>query len=150
MKGAIIGDIVGSRFEFVEDGYRGKDFALFASGCRFTDDSLMTLAVAKALLLSKGNYGYDDWGAKVTCEGSIPHAIVAFLDGENFEDVIRNAVGIGGDSDTIGAMAGSIAKSYYDVSYELEEKSLSYFPEHLQGLCRTFRTIMKKRVSKVL
>ena len=56
MIGAIIGDIVGSRFEFVEDGYRGKDFALFASGCRFTDDSLMTLAVAKSLLLSKGNY----------------------------------------------------------------------------------------------
>ena len=56
MIGAIIGDIVGSRFEFVEDGNRGKDFALFASGCRFTDDSLMTLAVARALLLSKGNY----------------------------------------------------------------------------------------------
>ena len=56
MIGAIIGDIVGSRFEFVEDGCRGKDFALFASGCRFTDDSLMTLAVAKSLLLSKGNY----------------------------------------------------------------------------------------------
>ena len=56
MIGAIIGDIVGSRFEFVEDGNRGKGFALFASGCRFTDDSLMTLAVAKALLLSKGNY----------------------------------------------------------------------------------------------
>ena len=51
MIGAIIGDIVGSRFEFVEDGCRGKDFALFASGCRFTDDSLMTLAVAKSLLL---------------------------------------------------------------------------------------------------
>ena len=56
MIGAIIGDIFGSRFEFVEGAYRGTDFALFASGCRFTDDSLMTLAVAKALLLSKGNY----------------------------------------------------------------------------------------------
>ena len=60
-----------------------------------------------------GNYGYDDNGAWVTCEGSIPHAIVAFLDGENFEDVIRNAVGIGGDSDTIGAMAGSILWRFY-------------------------------------
>lgn len=54
MLGAIIGDIVGSRFEFIE--HYGKDFALFTSGCRFTDDSLMTLAVAKALLLAKGNY----------------------------------------------------------------------------------------------
>ena len=39
MIGAIIGDIVGSRFDFVEDDYRGKDFALFASGYRFTNDS---------------------------------------------------------------------------------------------------------------
>ena len=56
MIGAMIGDIVGSRFEFMEDGNRGKDFAFIASGCRFTDDSLMTLAVAEVLLLSKGNY----------------------------------------------------------------------------------------------
>lgn len=54
MIGAIIGDIVGSRFEFKE--HYGKDFALFADGCRFTDDTLMTLAVARALLLSKSNY----------------------------------------------------------------------------------------------
>ena len=53
MLGAIIGDIVGSRFEFVEDDNRGKDFALFTSNCRPTDDSFMTLAVAKALLLAK-------------------------------------------------------------------------------------------------
>lgn len=46
MLGAIIGDIVGSRFEFVEDDNRGKDFALFTSNCRPTDDSFMTLAVA--------------------------------------------------------------------------------------------------------
>ena len=96
-----------------------------------------------------GNYGYDDWGAWVTCEGSIPHALVAFLDGENFEDVIRNAVGIGGDSDTIGAMAGSIAEAYYGVPIDLEEKALSYLPEHLQGLCHAFRMIKKKRVSRV-
>ena len=95
-----------------------------------------------------GNYGYDDWGAWVTCEGSIPHAIVAFLDGENFEDVIRNAVGIGGDSDTIGAMAGSIAEAYYGVSIELEEKALSYLPEDLQGLCHAFRTIKKSCIQK--
>ena len=55
MLGAIIGDIVGSRFEFLEDDNRGKDFALFTSNCRPTDDSFMTLAVAKALLLSKGD-----------------------------------------------------------------------------------------------
>ena len=56
MIGAFIWDIVGSRIEFVEDENRGKDFALIASGCRFTVDSLITLAVAKSLLLSKGNF----------------------------------------------------------------------------------------------
>ena len=55
MLGAIIGDIVGSRFEFIEEDYRPKDFPLFMPSCRATDDSFMTLAVADALLLSKGD-----------------------------------------------------------------------------------------------
>ena len=55
MLGAIIGDIVGSRFEFVDDILRPKNFALFTPSCRPSDDSFMTLAVAEALLLSKGD-----------------------------------------------------------------------------------------------
>ena len=47
MTGAIIGDIVGSRFEF--DNHKSKEFELFSSECDFTDDFVMTLAVAKAL-----------------------------------------------------------------------------------------------------
>ena len=90
-----------------------------------------------------GNYGYDDWGAWVTCEGSIPQAIVAFLDGEDFEEVIRNAVGIGGDSDTIGAMAGGIAEAYYGVPIELEEKALEYLPDDLKGIYHAFRILRK-------
>lgn len=184
MLGAIIGDIVGSRFEFIE--HSGKDFPLFTSTCHFTDDSLMTLAVAKALYLcaecvamavywartgkdkafirqglSKyysrlndksftienliGSYGYDELGDWVTCQGSIPQAIIAFLDGDSFEDVIRNAVGIGGDSDTIGAMAGGIAEAYYGIPAEIEDKALSYLPADLQGLCYAFELIKKKR-----
>ena len=64
------------------------------------------------------------------------------------EDTLRNAVGIGGDSDTIGAMAGSIAEAYYGIPIELEEKALSYLPEDLQGLCHAFRVMKKKRVVK--
>lgn len=270
MIGAIIGDIVGSQFEFKD--HFGKDFCLFGSGCRFTDDTLMTLAIADALLLCKGdytdlslktvramknmaepyrrigwgdrfyrwlfdgsmsnqsygngaamrvspvgwvaesekqlkelsykvtcvshghpqgikgaeaialgvylarigkdkayirermekyypilksknftirklmgNYGYDDWGDWVTCEGSVPHAILAFLEGENFEDVLRNAVGLGGDSDTIGAMAGSIAEAFYGVPAEIEEKAMEYLAEDLRGICAAFRTIKKKK-----
>ena len=52
MLGAIIGDIVGSRFQFIEDFKRSKEFPLFTPSCCITDDSLMTLAIAEALLLS--------------------------------------------------------------------------------------------------
>ena len=53
MIGAIIGDIVGSRFEF--NNHRNKDFELFTDDCFVTDDSIMTLAIAKAILDSKGD-----------------------------------------------------------------------------------------------
>jgi ADP-ribosylglycohydrolase len=48
-----------------------------------------------------------------TCEGSVPQAIIAFLESENFEDAIRKAISLGGDSDTIACMTGGIAQSYY-------------------------------------
>ena len=277
MIGAIIGDIVGSRFEFVEDLCRPKDFALFTRTCRPTDDSFMTLAVAEALLLAKGDreilkkqviasmkkvahahprtgwgerfyrwlfeendpkpynsygngagmrispvgwvaeseedvkelskiitevshnhpegikgaeaiamavylarigksreeirsrmqeyypqladpkftiknihgkYGYDDEGKWVTCQGSIPQALIAFLDSDSFEDAIRNAICIGGDSDTIGAMAGSIAEAYYGVSYDMEDKALSYLTDDLISTYYAFDSIKKKRVKR--
>lgn len=49
----------------------------------------------------------------VTCQGSVPQAIVAFLESESYEDAIRNAISIGGDSDTIAAVTGGIAMAYY-------------------------------------
>lgn len=275
MLGAIIGDIVGSRFEFIEEDNRGKNFILFTRGCRPTDDTLMTVAVAKALFLCKGDYtsladktincmrniakahpntgwgekfyhwlfevdsslpinsygngagmrvspvawvaeteeelkklaatvtavthnhpegmkggeavalcvylartgadkatirrrasqyypilndtsftiknlqasyGYDELGNWVTCQGSVPHAIEAFLESDGFEDAVRNAVSIGGDSDTIGAMAGSIAEAYYGIPYELEEKALSYLSDDLKGICYAFEKIEKPRI----
>ena len=49
----------------------------------------------------------------LSCQGSVPQALVAFLESENFEDAIRNAISIGGDSDTIGAMTGAMAEAFY-------------------------------------
>ena len=245
MIGAIIGDIVGSRFE--RKNLKSKDFMLFTLKSKPTDDSIQSLAIAKALLECDGNY--DDlsekaigqlqyWGRKypkagygtatqawiksndpepynsnrngaamrvspcghaarnldeafaladkvtvithshpegikgakavtaavylalhdgtkkeirdyisrnfypldftldeirdrysmdVTCEGSVPQAIEAFLESKNFEDAIRNAVSIGGDSDTIAAIAGSIAEAYYGVPDDFREEAVSYF-----------------------
>ena len=56
------------------------------------------------------SYSFD-----VSCQGSVPQAIEAFLESEGFEDAVRNAVSIGGDSDTIAAMAGSIAEAFYGI-----------------------------------
>ena len=95
-----------------------------------------------------GNYGCDFAGGWVTCQGSVPQAIIAFLESENFEDAIRNAVCIGGDSDTIGAMAGSIAEAYCGVSNDMEDRALEYLPEDLKSLYHAFRTIKKERVVK--
>lgn len=237
MYGAILGDIIGSPFEF-DRGDKTKDFELFTEGCNFTDDSVMTIAVAEALLAvgsaapideieaavkasmqdwrhryphagyggsfrywlkeknpkPYGSYGngsamrvsaagwlYDSLertrevaratakvshnhpegikGAEATasaiymarngaskeeikkyiesefhydldrtlnqirpsyhmdetCQKTVPEAIIAFLEAEDFEDAIRNAVSLGGDTDTLGAITGSIAEAYFGI-----------------------------------
>ena len=63
MYGAILGDIVGSPYEFDCNNYKAKDFPLFSRRSDFTDDTVMTLAVAKALLSS---HGQDDAAIKAT------------------------------------------------------------------------------------
>ena len=57
-----------------------------------------------------------------SCQQTVPEAFAAFLEGESFEDVIRTAVSLGGDCDTLTAIAGSIAEAYYGVPKELQEE----------------------------
>lgn len=231
MYGAIIGDIVGSKFEF--NNIKTKDFPFVSQGCEFTDDTVMTVAVAKAIIRSReensafkpilvqemqllgrrypyAGYGgmFSSWlyaedpqpynsfgngsamrvspcgliavtldeaitlarasaevthnhpegikGAEATaaaiflartgknkediggyicdhyynlsqtldeirpnywfnetCQNTVPQAITAFLESTSYEDAIRNAVSLGGDSDTLAAITGAIAWSYY-------------------------------------
>jgi ADP-ribosylglycohydrolase len=54
------------------------------------------------------NYSFDE-----TCEGSVPQAITAFLESDNYEDAVRKAISLGGDCDTLGCMTGGIAQAYY-------------------------------------
>lgn len=68
------------------------------------------------------HYSFD-----VSCQGSVPQAITAFLEGNSFEEVIRLAISIGGDSDTIGCMAGAIAACYYTVPDEITIKCRERF-----------------------
>ena len=260
MYGAILGDIIGSPYEF-DRGGKTKDFPLFSADSVFTDDTVMTVAVAEAFLNIPGDaeaaavhwevtrmmqhfgrkyphagYGlrfrqwlwdrnpqpYNSWGngsamrvaavgwlygdletvrrmarlsAEVThnhpegikgaeataaaiylartgsskaeikayieenfrydlsrscdeirptyrhvesCQETVPEAITAFLEGESFEDVIRIAVSLGGDCDTLTCIAGSMAEAFYGVPEELKEECRKYLPEDLLDVLTRF------------
>lgn len=79
------------------------------------------------------HYRFDE-----TCQGSVPQALEAFFESESFEDAIRNAVSIGGDSDTIAAIAGSVAEAYYGMTPEQKEKALSYLTDDLRDITTQF------------
>lgn len=248
--GAIIGDVAGSRFEIVNNKY-GKNFELFNKNCRFTDDSVMTLAVAKAFLNSNKDYSdlehkvidsmvelgrkypncgygpsfrrwimsdehkpYGSFGngaamrisavgvvAKsideikklsavvtnvshnhpesiegseatavaihlalngkskneikdyindnyfgiydlrkesmkpqifhINCVETVKQSLEAFLESNDYEDAIRNAIALGGDSDTIAAITGGIAAAYYGIHQDICDKALEYLDDYL-------------------
>jgi ADP-ribosylglycohydrolase len=266
MIGAIIGDIVGSVYEW--HNIKTKDFPLFAKDCFFTDDTVMTVAVAEGLmnggspddfidamkkygrLYPHSGYGahfgswlfsddrepYNSWGngsamrvspcaeyafknihpgdglessikyarelatvsASVThnhpegikgaeatayammmaygygieaakehirqdipalfgydlsqsldeirptykfnesCQDTVPQAIIAFLESTGFEDAIRNAISLGGDSDTLAAITGSIAEAAYGVPDDIRDKALSLLDDRLRAVVEDF------------
>lgn len=264
MLGAIIGDIIGSRFEW--HNIKTKEFELFVKECRPTDDSIMTLAIAKALLCCDGRdfsqlgeqtvrcmqrigrkYPLVGYGKKFTfwlmslnpqpynslgngaamrvspcayvaetldealelaktvtevthnhpegikgtqatvaavflalhgssmaeirehidrnyypmnftldeirptykidgsCQGTVPQAITAFLESTSFEDAIRNAISIGGDSDTIAAITGSIAGAYYDIPEMFRLLITPFLDEFQLGIIKRFESRYGKR-----
>lgn len=272
MLGAIIGDIVGSQYEWRNN--KSKDGPFFAAACHYTDDSLMTLAIARAFVLRRERWREDgfqrfviekmvemgrahqacSWGKSfyewfmynpvpynsygngaamrvspvgwiaegeddvryfsrlvtevshnhpegikgaesvamaiylarigasmgeirtrmtgyypeiatlqvktireycnvedgtfITCQRSVPEAIVCFLESTSLEDAVRNAVSLGGDADTQGAIAGSIAEAYWGVPQGYEDKALSYLLPELQTIYYAFDLIKKKRTER--
>lgn len=73
-----------------------------------------------------------------TCQETVPEAITAFLEGESFEDVIRTAVSLGGDCDTLTAIAGSIAEGFYGVPEHLKRECLNRLPDLLKNVLYRF------------
>ena len=263
MYGAILGDIIGSPYEF-DMGDKTKNFPLFSKGSYFTDDTIMTLAVAEAFMGAADDdetlrrqlvesmqkwghrypgagYGlrfchwldsydphpYNSYGngsamrvspvawlfhdldtvrrmagisAEVThnhpegikgaeataaaiflgrtghskaeikayienefhydlsrscdqirpgyhhvesCQETVPEAITAFLEGESFEDVIRTAVSLGGDCDTLTCIAGSIAEGFYGVPEELKQECRNRLSEDLLAVLSKFEASLK-------
>lgn len=252
MTGAIAGDIIGSVYEF--DNIKTTDFPLFTNESDYTDDTIMTVAVADWLLnggdLAKvmqrygreypyptGGYGgrfsgwlrekdplpYNSWGngsamrvsavgwmfdslektlevAKETaivthnhpegikgaqataaaiylartgkskqdikqyietafsydlgrtcdeirpfyrfnesCQGTVPEAIIAFLDSSDFEDAIRLAVSLGGDCDTLACITGGIAEAFYGIPEDIERQVYDKLPGTFQKVIKEFK-----------
>ena len=106
-----------------------KVTSMFGYDLNFTIDSI------------RATYGWDsDFGNGVLCQASVPQAIVAFLDGNDFEDCVRNAISIGGDSDTIACITGSIAEAFYGVPQEMAHQVLQYLPSSFVQIINEFET----------
>ena len=80
-----------------------------------------------------------DYKFEVSCAKSVPESIICFLDSVSFEDCIRNCISLGGDADTMGAIAGGIAEAYYGVPKEIEEKIDGYLSEEFREILKRFR-----------
>ena len=99
---------------------------------------LAKAGVSKAEIRSRLEEYYDldftpdeirnDYMFDCTCDGSVPQAIICFLESDSFEDAIRNAVSLGGDSDTQAAIAGSIAGAFYGVPDKLAREAMASLP----------------------
>lgn len=82
------------------------------------------------------SYVFDE-----TCQGTVPQAIVAFLESSGYEDAIRNAISLGGDADTLACIAGGIAEAFYDgVPAAIEARSMEILDKPLRGTVARFRS----------
>lgn len=73
-----------------------------------------------------------------TCPGSVPESIICFLEGESYEDTIRNAISLGGDADTQAAIAGSIAEAFYGIPEDIVNAAIEYIPEDMYSVIEEF------------
>lgn len=99
-------------------------------------------------------YGYDlsrtldeirpDNRFNESCAETVPPAIIAFLESTSFEDAIRNAISIGGDSDTIAAITGSIAEAAYGIPDWILKQAWAYLDEPIRDICRRWQVFLQR------
>lgn len=73
-----------------------------------------------------------------TCQDTVPQAMEAFFESTDFEDAIRNAISVGGDSDTLAAITGSIAEAYYGVPEDIRNRAEEFLDDRLSGILKEF------------
>ena len=101
-------------------------------------------------------FGYDlnrtcdeirPWSCHVeTCQETLPEAIIAFLESVSLEDALRNAVSLGGDSDTLACITGGIAEAFYGMPPELQQETLKRLPEEMRAAYELFRQNLERRM----
>jgi ADP-ribosylglycohydrolase len=79
------------------------------------------------------HYQFDE-----SCQGTVPQALTCALEALDFEDAIRIAISIGGDSDTIGSIAGGIAEARFGIPKDIADQAINYLPQDMKGIVRTF------------
>ena len=80
-----------------------------------------------------------------SCQKTVPQAIQAFLEAENYEETIRLAVSLGGDSDTLACIAGSIAEAFYEVPASISQRAREYLPKELLQIVDAFEARYQNR-----
>jgi ADP-ribosylglycohydrolase len=100
-----------------------------------------------------GLFGYDlsrtldeirpKYRYHISCQKTVPEAIIAFLESTGFEDAVRNAVSLGGDSDTLTAITGSIAEAAYGIPRAIADEALSRLDAPLRQVYEQWRTYCK-------
>ena len=94
----------------------------------------------------------DSYQFNETCQDTVPQAMMAFFESTGFEDAIRNAISIGGDSDTLAAITGGIAEAYYGIPSEIRKHELTFLDERLLTILVEFenkyKPIMEKKIGK--
>ena len=79
-----------------------------------------------------------------TCQKTVPEVIIAFLEARDFEDAIRNAVSLGGDTDTLGAITGSIAEAYFGISETLISECRNRINKDMRDIVDAFYSLVRK------
>lgn len=100
-------------------------------------------------------YGYNldrqldeirpDYRYAMSCQNSVPEAITAFPEGDGYEDTIRNAISIGGDSDTIAAIAGSIAQGMWEIPAHMRESAAERLDDGLKSVIKRWDLFLNEK-----
>lgn len=80
----------------------------------------------------------DTYEFNETCQNTVPQALMAFFESTSFEDAIRNAISVGGDSDTLAAITGGVAEAYYGVPEDIRENAIGYLDGRLKTILNLF------------